>query len=173
MKIGMKNMKIRPDERYIVFQSLLKGPAYLEHQRHVFQLRTDAQRDGESDDEGWQVECDEYAARLIGVYDAGLFGSLLKRLAWIKQLQSEDFMQFEARFCEVVDGLQRFGKTLTDEEVMELHKDKMPMWTNVAPFKPRTLADVRGACIELGIYNSSELKPMRSVVMPVVVNVAT
>ena len=61
----------------------------------------------------------------------------------MKQLHSEDFMAFETRFSAVVDGLQWCGETLTDEEVMELLKDKMPMWTSVAPFKPRTLADVR------------------------------
>ena len=47
-------MKIRQDERYMVFQSLLKGPAYLEHQRHVFQLKTEARRDG--DEEDWQLK---------------------------------------------------------------------------------------------------------------------
>jgi hypothetical protein len=85
-ELTMDTMKIPDSERYVIFQSLLKGAARVEHTLHLDQLR----RDGELSTSDVKI----FVARLVKKFDAGQHEVLLKQLNWVKQTRAEDFFAF-------------------------------------------------------------------------------
>ena len=143
VELTMDSMKIPMNERYIIFQSLLKGSAKVEHALHLDQLRRD--------DALSTNDVKLFVDRLVKKFDAGQHEALLKQLNWVKQTRSDvDYFAFEARFLQIVDGLRAYEYRYSDEQLVMMVKSKMIGWDRVAPFDPTTLDEIGDAVRKLG-----------------------
>ena len=156
----MDSMKIPMNERYIIFQSLLKGSAKVEHALHLDQLRRD--------DALSTNDVKLFVDRLVKKFDAGQHEALLKQLNWVKQTRSDvDYFAFEARFLQIVDGLRAYEYRYSDEQLVMMVKSKMIGWDRVAPFDPKTLDEIGEAVRKLGAPSGSPGQFTRPAVLPI------
>ena len=105
---------------------------------------------------------------LIALFDAGQHVHLLKKWRGMEQRKGETVLKFRTRYMKVLDSLQLYKWTLSDEQMVADFGSRLLDWSRIATHKPASVEAILRAVAELGesVGNDSKAAPLMAMNSP-------